>query len=177
MSKYNIKEFLEDKLKCYKSTFKDTSYDDTNDRYLCSDEVSSDVYDFDKYVEDNFDKSKLPSSPDAIYIGKKQLYFIEFKYQKASDIDSKEIKSKFEKGTNILKEMLKEFIPKDNKFIFCVVFENQNRPKHFDFRHFQSSSIKFGLDESNKKLQNFYDHIITEDVNFYKDNFNELTCR
>ncbi|MCG3677806.1 hypothetical protein L5F07_00910 [Aliarcobacter butzleri] len=177
MNKYNLKEFLEDKLKTHKSTFKDTSYDNANHRYLCSDENTSDVYNFDKYIEENFDKSKLPSSPDAIYIGNKQLYFIEFKHQRASSIVSQEIKSKFEKGTNILKDMLKEFTPKDNKFIFCVVFENQDRPKYFDSRHFQSNSIKFGLDELNKQLGSFYDHIITEDVNFYKDKFKHLSCK
>ena len=60
MSKYNLKEFLEDKLKEHKSTFKNTSYDDTNNRYLCSDETTLNVYDFDKYIKENFDKSKLP---------------------------------------------------------------------------------------------------------------------
>lgn len=118
MSKYNLKEFLENKLKKYQSTFKNTSYDDTNNRYLCNDETTSNVYDFDKYIKENFDKSKLPSSPDAIYLENKRFYFVEFKYQKASDIESKEIKSKFEKGTNILKDMLEKFTPKDNIFIF-----------------------------------------------------------
>lgn len=134
MSKYNLKEFLENKLKKYQSTFKNTSYDDTNN-------------------------------------------FIKFKYQKASYIESKEIKSKFEKGTNILKDMLEKFTPKDNVFIFCVVFENQKRSKYFDSRHIETNSIKFGLDELNKNLGGFYDNIITQDIDFYKNNFKKLICK
>ena len=177
MSKYNLKEFLENKLKKYQSTFKNTSYDDTNNRYLCNDETTLNVYDFDKYIKENFDKSKLPSSPDAIYLENKRFYFVEFKYQKASYIEPKEIKSKFEKGTNILKDMLKKFTPKDNIFIFCVVFENQKRSRYFDSRHIETSSIKFGLDELNKNLGSFYDNIITQDINFYKNNFKKLACK
>lgn len=177
MSKYNLKEFLGDKLKNYNSNFKNTSYDDYNDRYLCSDEITSNVYNFDSYIKENYDNSKLPSSPDAIYIGNKNLYFVEFKYQKASDIDSKEIKSKFEKGTNILKDLLKDFTPKDNTFVFCVVFENQRRSRYFDSRHIEANSIRFGLDELNKNLGSFYDSIITEEVDTYKEKFKNLACK
>ena len=177
MNKYNLKEFLETKLKKYISTFKATSYDDSNDRYLCSDETTINVYDFDSYIKDNYDKSKLPSSPDAIYLGNKKLYFVEFKYQKVSNIDSKEIKSKFKKGTKILNNMLKNFIPRDNVFIFCVVYENQKRSKFFNSRYIEANSIKFGLEELNKEFDNFYDEIITQDVDFYKSNFINLACQ
>lgn len=177
MNKYSLKEFLEKKLEKYSSTLKNTSFDDTNERYLCTDESTKNVYDFDEYIEENFDKSKLPASPDAIFIGDKKLYFIEFKYQRASCIDSKEIKSKFEKGTTILKGILENFLPKDNQFIFCVVFENQQKSRFFDSRHIESNSIKFGLQELNKEYGNFYDEIITRDVNFYKENFHSLVCK
>ncbi len=176
MSKYNLKEFLENKLKEYKSTFKNTSYDDSNNRYLCSDETILDVYNFDSYIKNNFDNSKLPSSPDAIYLGNKKLYFIEFKHQKSSAIDSSNIKAKFEKGTTILKEMIKEFVPKDNKFIFCVVFENEKKSKYFNSSHIESNSVKFGLQDLNKNIDSFYDEIITRDLDFYKENFQNLKC-
>ena len=90
MNKYSLKEFLEKKLEKYSSTLKNTSFDDTNKRYLCTDESTKNVYDFDEYIESN--------------------------------------------------------------------------------------SIKFGLQELNKEYGNFYDEIITRDINFYKKEFKNLKC-
>ena len=66
---------------------------------------------------------------------------------------------------------------KDNIFIFCVVFENQRRGRYFDSRHVETNSIRFGLDELNKNLGGFYDNIITQDIDFYKNNFKKLVCK
>ena len=46
MNKYSLKEFLEKKLEKYSSTLKNTSFDDTNKRYLCTDESTKNVYDY-----------------------------------------------------------------------------------------------------------------------------------
>ena len=87
MNKYSLRDFLYEKFSSYISTLKDTSFDSENSIYLCNDTSTSNVYDFDKYVKSNFDTSRLPSSPDAIYLGNKKLYFIEFKNQIPSDVE------------------------------------------------------------------------------------------
>lgn len=73
--------------------------------------------------------------------------------------------------------MLKDFSPRDNVFIFCVVFEDQKRSRFFNSRYIEANSIKFGLEELNKEFDNFYDEIITQDVDFYKSNFINLACQ
>jgi hypothetical protein len=176
MNKYSLRDFLYEKFSSYISTLKDTSFDSENSIYLCNDTSTSNVYDFDKYVKSNFDTSRLPSSPDAIYLGNKKLYFIEFKNQIPSAITTSEIKSKFHKGTTILKEILKEFTPRDVEYIFCVVFKNSGST-YFDSSHIESNITRFGLKEKNKELGSFYSEIITENVKFYKSNFSSLNCQ
>ena len=104
------------------------------------------------------------------------MYFIEFKNQIPSAIPSSEIKTKFHKGTTILKEILKEFTPRDVEYIFCVVFKNSGS-NYFDSSHIESNITRFGLKEKNKELGSFYSEIITENVKFYKSNFSSLNCQ
>ncbi|MBR0574440.1 MULTISPECIES: hypothetical protein [Pasteurellaceae] len=102
---------------------------------------------------------------------------MEFKNPKVKNINVDNIKSKFKSGTIILKELLKNFEkPKDNKFIFCVVYKSSGKPKYFDYSHFVANLTKFSLDEENKHLNNFYDEIITQDIEFYKKEFVDLQC-
>lgn len=176
MNKYNLRDFLDEKFSSYVSTLKETSFDSENSIYLCNDVSTRNVYNFDKYVKTNFDTSRLPSSPDAIYLGNKKLYFIEFKNQIPSSITSSEIKSKFEKGTAILKEILEEFTPRDVEYIFCVVFRNSGT-RYFNPSHIESNITRFGLKEKNQELGSFYSEIITENVQFYKSNFSSLNCQ
>lgn len=176
MNKYNLREFMDKKFSSYISTLKNTSFDSENGVHLCSDTSTSNVYDFDKYVREHFDRSRLPSSPDAIYLGQKKLYFVEFKNQIPSAITSSEIKSKFEKGTLILKEILKDFTPRDVEYIFCVVFKN-NSTRYFNSNHIESNITRFGLEKKNEELDLFYDEIITENVEFYKNSFSSLNCQ
>lgn len=175
MNKYNLRDFIKISFGEYKSTLRDTSLDSHNGVYMCNDTATPNVYNFDEYVKDNFCSSKLPASPDAIYIGDKKLYFIEFKNQIPSAIDSLEIKTKFEKGTNILKEILNAFIPRDVEYIFCVVHKN-TASRYFNPTHIESNIIRFGLKEKNTELGNFYNNIITEDVEYYKSKFIGLVC-
>lgn len=175
MNKYNLKDYLQTILSDHQSTFKQTSYDNENDKYLCKDTSTNHVFDFDSYVAGNFDHAKLPASPDAIYIGSKELYFVEFKNQKAADVDTAKIKSKFQKGTEILKNLLVEFTPRDNKFFFCVVFRVQKAP-YFNSSHIERNSVKFGLEALNDELGGFYDRIFTNDLDFYKTKFCHLHC-
>ena len=83
---------------------------------------------------------------------------------------------KFEAGTEILKKLLQDFTARDCRYHFCVVMKNQTRSRFMDFRHVEQSVVKFGLDELNKKLGGFYDHVVTESLDFYIDQFKTLQC-
>lgn len=175
MNKYSLKQHLAQELGPFLSTFKDTSFDDANGKHLCSDEATAEVYDFDAYVRSG-GANPIPASPDAIHIGNKDFYFVEFKNQRSSDIDKGQMRRKFEAGTEILKRLLKDFAAKDCRFHFCVVMKNQPKPTLMDFRHIERNVVKFGLDELNQQLGNFYDHIVTESLEFYVNEFNALKC-
>lgn len=175
-NKYKLEEFLQQQLESYQSTLKETSWVKHNKEYLCSDETTQPVYDFDKYVEILFGGNDLPASPDAIYIGEKQLYFVEFKNQKISDIHQEGLENKFIKGTKILNDMLKEFIARDCQYFFCVVHKSPIKPRFFDSKHIQESTLRSKLEELNKQHKNFYDKIFVNDVDFYKKEFTVLRC-
>ena len=175
MNKYSIKDFLHAKLERHKSTLQKTSFDDAKNIYLCSDKSMAHVYNFDSYIEENFDMTQLPASPDAILVGEKKIYFIEFKNQSPSDINKKNIKDKFDRGTKILKDLLKDFKPQDIEYIFCVVHKNQPS-RYFNSAHIESMIPKFGLEEKNADFDSFYAKIIVEDIDYYKRNFKQLQC-
>lgn len=176
MNKYSLKEHLADKLQEFSSTFKATSYDEKNDKYLCHDESCQPVYDFDAYVKKRCD-SPTPASPDAIYLGEKDLYFVEFKNQKAGDVDAEQMQRKFTAGTEILqRQLLTDFKAKDCRFHFCVVVKNPPKPRYMDYRHLDKIKVRYGLEELNKKNGGFYDHIVTESLEFYRKKFSALHC-
>jgi hypothetical protein len=175
MSNLDIKNHLQEIFTEYLDTLKNTSYDFTNDVYLCTDETLEPVYNFDKYVLDNRN-APLPASPDAIYLGTNKFYFVEFKNSPLTNISAQNIKNKFNSGTNILKDILLDYLPQDNfKFIFCVVYKPAES-RYFNPTPIESNIIRFGLDEENENNDDFYDTIITRDVNFYKNNFSILRC-
>src|SRR5690554_4697636 len=100
MNSYSLEDFLADKLYDCQSTLKQTSYDRNNSEFLCQDESLVNVYDFDLYIENTTSQNNnKPASPDAIVVGGKNLYFVEFKNQKRADIDKPGIRSKFIQGT------------------------------------------------------------------------------
>ncbi len=175
MNRYNIRDYLAQELGDFSSTFKTTSFDDANKEYLCSDEVTGEVYDFDSYVL-HHGVHPIPASPDAIYTGNKDVYFVEFKNQRASDIDKAQMQRKFESGTKILKSLLEDFTARDCRYHFCVVMKNQPSPRYMDYRHIEKSVVKFGLEELNEQMDHFYDHIVTENLDFYAKKFKELRC-
>jgi hypothetical protein len=175
MSNKDIKNHLQETFTEYLDTLKNTSHDDKNDVYLCTDETLEPVYNFDEYIKIN-NNSPLPASPDAIYLGTKFFYFIEFKNSPLSNIKKKKIKDKFNSGTNILKDILLDYLPQYNfQFIFCVVYKPAES-RYFNPTPIESNIIRFGLDEENKNNDNFYNKIITEDLNFYMNNFSMLRC-
>jgi len=78
VNKHSIRDYLGCELSTHASTFKETSYDDENGEYLCQDESTDHVYNFDAYVRKTHDELVLPASPDAIHLGVKHIYFVEF---------------------------------------------------------------------------------------------------
>ncbi|NYT66104.1 hypothetical protein H0A58_08990 [Alcaligenaceae bacterium] len=176
MNRFDLQKYLQQELQPYQSNFYDTSFDKENKKYLCSDQTTENVYDFDRYIAEKHDGINLPASPDAIFIGKKDLYFVEFKNQYVKDIESAQIKRKFKKGTEILRNMLKDFTPKDCRYHFCVVFRKDKNYRYFNFNHIEKSSVRFGLDDINKEQGQFYDQIITEDIAFFSSQFTQLKC-
>jgi len=175
MNKYNVRNYLSQKLRGFASTFKATSFDNANGEYLCNDQVTGEVYDFDAYVL-HCGIQPIPASPDAIYTGSKDIYFVEFKNQRASDIDKAQMQRKFESGTMILKSLLENFTARDCRYHFCVVMKNQPRPRFMDYRHIEKNVVRFGLEELNEKMGRFYDNIVTENLDFYVEEFKELRC-
>jgi len=175
MNKYSLREHLQQALEPFVSTLKAASYDKTNQEYVCKDKAISEVYDFDAYVKERC-KHPIPASPDAIHIGSKDLYFVEFKNQRISDIDKSQMQRKFKAGTEILKDLLQDFSAKDCRYHFCVVTKSQPKPRFMDFRHVEKSVVSFGLDELNKELGDFYDHVVTESLDFYIKEFESLQC-
>lgn len=175
MNKYSLRQHLAQELGQHLSTFKKTSLDDANNVHLCRDEATAEVYDFDAYVR-ALGADPIPASPDAIHAGSKDLYFVEFKNQRISDIDQAQMQRKFAAGTDILKELLKSFSPKDCRYHFCVVLKNQPRSRYMDYRHIEQNVVRFGLDELNKDLGGFYDHVVTESLDFYIEKFKQLRC-
>ena len=176
MNKYSLKAHLSSELDAFESTLKDTSYDDANQQYVCHDVSTPDVYDFDAYVKARC-PDPTPASPDAIHIGRKDLYFVEFKNQSSGAVDKEQVKRKFESGTAILKNLLGGFGAKDCEYHFCVVFKNQPRPRYMDARHIQANVVRYGLDSLNRQLGGFFDHVVTESLDFYVDKFKALQCR
>ncbi|MCH4247894.1 MAG: hypothetical protein LKF82_08655 [Acinetobacter populi] len=176
MNKHKLKDFLQETLEPHGSTFQDTSFDKENKEYLCQDRSTQPVYNFDAYIDARFGQGKGSASPDAIYIGKKQLYFVEFKNEKVSDLDKKQLEKKFEKGTDILREMLKDFTPRDCQYFFCIVHKPQQKAKYFNPVHIQESTLRSKLEELNKEQNGFYDKVFVNDVDFYKQQFPQLEC-
>ena len=176
MNRFRLDNFLAQELSTHQSTFKDTSYDKTNDEYVCSDEQVKQVYDFDAYIRAKFGKNAvMPASPDAIYVGAKHLYLVEFKNQIWSKVDKQQIAQKFRDGTSALKSLLADFTPRDCKFVFCVVHKKETSSRAY-WRGVEAGAERFNFDALNKEHSGFYDDIIVRDVDFYRQNFNELSC-
>jgi hypothetical protein len=174
-SKYNLKGMLENSYNDCKSTLKLTSLDDRDRQttyYLCNDE-KLDVFDFDK-IKNKVGKEN--KSPDAIYIREKNIYIVEFKNQNPCDINCGDLKEKFGFAMFFFKKSVKNI--QDYKFIVCLVYKDQGSHKQSQrYRQNIGKRACCMLEDTNKnEYANFYDFIITQDVDFYKTNFKELKC-
>lgn len=163
----------------FKSTFKNTSYDNENDEYLCMNE-DYEVIDFDKLIEYMYPNSNLrPKTFDAIYIEDNKIYLIEFKNEKKPD--KKEIEGKLVAGKKELDKIFSSLnIARSKyKFVFCLVY-NKYKPKHERYKQGLYKSITFEFLNRHKK-NSFIDEVFTEDVDFFTTQFKkkfqkELKC-
>jgi len=146
------------------TTFKETSYDDTNKDSLCHDTTQR-VLNFDEIIKKKYpDPYDRPKSFDALYIQQHRIYLIEFKNQPPKFIDNTEVQLKLQKG----KEELDKFLAQENiqkkeyEFIYCVVHKKTKKTIFDDYKTgISESAVRFGLEKYTPK----YAHkIITKDV-------------
>lgn len=89
----------------YQTTFKVTSYDDNNKKYVCLDELNQNI-NFDEIIADIYPNSKeyRPKSFDSIYIDENIIYCIEFRNVKKPD--KEDLEKKLTDGKNELDKLL-----------------------------------------------------------------------
>jgi len=150
----------------YNSTFKETSLDNENNVYLCTD-TSQNVLNFDKLIESIYPNSNLrPRSFDAIYQFANDIYLVEFKNQKPAQIDNNAIIKKLHDGKKELDTFLaKLHIQKRNyAFKYCIVYKNCN--KTFDKYKcgISKNIIEFGLEQYKNRV---VDDIKTDSVSSF----------
>ena len=171
-----IKEYSQ-----YKSTFKETSFDDNNEIYLCNDETQN-VINFDKILEVKYpDSNQRPKSFDALYIYKKLLFCIEFKNQKPSQIDNIDIQDKLLSGKKELIKLFQELnIQMTNyNFVYCVVYKKCIEPRDRYKCGIDKGKVLFGLEKYEE--QGLVKKVYTQNVDFFTKEFKkklqkELVC-
>ena len=176
----NIKLFLRE-YSSYKSSFKETSLDDNNNIYLCND-TSQEVINFDKLIENLYPNSNIrPKSFDAIFIYEKLIFLVEFKNQKPSKIDNKEVQKKLEDGKiELLKLFTQLNIQKnDYNFIYCVAYKECKEPTSRYKCGVEKGKTQFGLEKFIES--SFVKKVYTENVSFFTKEFKkkfekELMC-
>lgn len=150
---------------CWKS-LKETSFDKENKIYLCQSDMK--VFDFDCIVKALYPK-KQPASYDALIVNQedKLVYCVEFKNQKPSEIDKKNIQKKLENGKYILTDICKQNNVQQHlyTFIYCVVFKKNKG----GYRNgIKNSTIRFDLEQYKNQ---YFDEIITNDIVFFTREF------
>lgn len=180
LNKHDIRDFLSQHLAEFRSTLKATSLDKQNEVHLCDNSSFAPVYNFDRYIQEHHQGVKHPASPDAICVGEKQLYFVEFKNQQLNDINKLNIKNKFEQGTTILKSLLADFRPRDCKRFFYVVHArstSRQNPRRFNAgRHIEATTLRWHLEQLNTELGGFYDGVKVADADEFIESHDELSC-
>lgn len=91
--------------KSYEDSLKNASFDKENKEYLCLKEDK--IINFEKLSLD-FDGEKGKKRVDALFEKNKELFLVEFKNQKQSDIDKEDIKGKFKDSLNLLEKLFNE---------------------------------------------------------------------
>jgi len=165
----------------FKSTFKDTSFDDSNGVHLCTDETQS-VINYDKLIEHKYpDSNERPKSFDALYVHNELIFCIEFKNQKPAQISNSEVQEKIVDGKNELVNLLQALnIQKNNyKFVYCVAYKECKEPYDRYKCGVTKEKVQFGLETY---VQNgFVEKVYTQNVSFFTKQFKhqlqkELAC-
>ena len=165
----------------YLSTFKETSFDSSNSEYLCSDE-RQEVIDFDKLLENKYhDSNTRPKSFDAVYIHDRQIFCIEFKNQRFSQIDNAAIRQKLVEGREELDHILASLniAAREYDFVYCVAYKKMSEPINRYKQGIEKDSIQFGLEQYKKN--SLVKDVFTNHVDFFTRQFKkqlrkELAC-
>ena len=167
----------------YRSTFKETSFDDNNEVYLCNDE-SQNVINFDKILEKKYpDSNKRPKSFDALYIYNDLLFCVEFKNQKPSQIakSKEDIQGKLLSGKSELIKLCQELNIQisDYSFVYCVVYKKCTEPRDRYKCGIDKGKVLFGLEKYEE--QGLVKKVYTQNVDFFTKEFKkhlkkELIC-
>jgi len=165
----------------FHSTFKVTSFDSDKNENLCTDE-SQRVINFDKILEDKYPDSNVrPKSFDALYVYGDNIFCIEFKNQKPSQIDNQNICTKLTEGKAELDTLLQLLNIGLNKydFTYCVAYKKCVEPRDRYKCGIDKGKILFGLEQY--KSKGLVKEIFTQDVEFFTKEFKkqfqkELTC-
>lgn len=102
MADFNI---FKNKYKQYEDTLRNTSYDKTNNEYLCLKENT--VINFEN-LSLSLENNKGVKKVDALFCQADKIFLVEFKNQKQSNIEKQEIMQKFEDSVTLLKRLFKE---------------------------------------------------------------------
>lgn len=166
--------------KNYLSNLKDTSFDKSNGEHLC--QSDKEVVNFDDFTQKTKDFDfKQSKSCDALILFEflKEVYCIEFKNQKHSDIDSDDMKGKYVDSLNNITTIFQQenIKVKNYKFYFFVVFKNPNNFSAYKYRGMQNQ-IRFGLDNEKNKYKDIYtiykSIIRTEPKDNFKDCYRKI---
>lgn len=169
----DISEFI-NKYSQYETTFKVTSYDDNNDKYLCLDETNVNI-NFDAIIADIYPdpNNYRPKSFDSIYIHENDIYCIEFKNEKKPN--KQELEGKLVDGKKELDKLLGRLNIQKNsyKFIFCLVYNIYKQ----ESKKFKRGVTSYPINTYLKKYKEnkFIDDIFTEDVGFFSKKFKQKT--
>ena len=152
----------------YKSTLKKTSLDDIGNKHLCNN-MTHIVYDMDHVKDQNCPKPAISSS-DALMIKNTIIYLIEFKNSSIKRVKAKVIKNKL-KGSRIIMKKLFSYLQLKKcsyRFVYCVVY-NDIKSKSYH-RGIRKAKLRFDLKDY---PDNFFDEIYTNDISFFKKEFNK----
>lgn len=176
----DINQFLQS-YQSSQSTFKKTSFDDSNGEYLCSDE-SQIVIDFDKIIRELYpDSYTRPKSFDALYVYENKIFCIEFKNQKPSKIDNQEVQNKLKDGKTELDKLLQSLNiqSRDYDFAYCIAYKKCIEPRDRYKCGVEKDKVLFGLESY--KNRGFVKEVFTQNVDYFTKEFKkqfqkELMC-
>lgn len=161
----DIKSIFKSKFKDFQSTLKDTSFDKIKTEYLCNDE-SQKVFDFDSIIKKTYPK-KQPASYDALLLDDNNIFCIEFKNERYSDVDKKQLHLKLTNSKKAMDDIFLEnnINKKEYKFVFCVAYKNTRTRWQ---RGIEKNTVQFDLEQYKGK---YFDEIYTNDVRFFTNEY------